>query len=555
MHKFLLALLIIPTIILAETEEDYSSGRVRLSNIMSNEETGVAAYNKKYLKFAETRNLTNDLNIAQMAAFFECKTLMGESFIAETLKYPLGLKGENPILTNRQDAIKALVENPNLKKEVEQLLMLAKQAEQQVIQLMSDIFIGKSCPELQQLELIKRDYPFLYPINNFFIKSPNARTISNVFNYLAFVSLLSFTVISAVNKFVFGGVYFGCLSALSLYGIYHDYATACEKRSKLHSLNKLINISEKIEKLCVRHDIKKQFKMADIDNLKGIELVQKLKHSRYKSKHSTFFSTAAVHTLLYEVYEQDKNLAPIFTIIAEMDAYNAIANKILESQSQKNKFCFVEFIENAKPTIKATGFWNILVQDAVTNNIAETKNIILTGANKGGKSTAIRALLQNIVLAQSFGIAAAQSLKITPYDVIHSFINISDDILNGTSLFSAEVKRAQEILQKIKSLEPNCKYFFALDELFTGTAAEEGEKCAYEFVKRISEFKDIQFIYATHFNKLKDLGKDNQFCINYKVDAPIKNNEGKLVYPFTLSQGYNDINVAMDLAREADLFA
>ena len=190
----------------------------------------------------------------------------------------------------------------------------------------------------------------------------------------------------------------------------------------------------------------------------------------------------------------------------------------------------------------------------LSNNISESKHVILTGPNAGGKTTAIRALLQNIVLAQSFGVAAAEKWRMTMFDVIHSYLNISDDISQGLSLFASEVKRAQDILQRIKSLEPNKKFFFALDELFTGTVAEDGETCAYEFVKRISQFGGVQFIYATHFNKLKELGKDNAFCINYKVDAPTKNDEGKLVYPYTLSQGANESRVALDLAREANLF-
>ena len=42
--------------------------------------------------------------------------------------------------------------------------------------------------------------------------------------------------------------------------------------------------------------------------------------------------------------------------------------------------------------------------------------------------------------------------------------------------------------------------------------------------------------------------------MNYKVNAPIKNNKGKLVYPYTLSTGASDVSVALDMAREANLF-
>ena len=106
----------------------------------------------------------------------------------------------------------------------------------------------------------------------------------------------------------------------------------------------------------------------------------------------------------------------------------------------------------------------------------------------------------------------------------------------------------------VKSLQPGQKLFFALDELFTGTAAEQGEKCAFEFIKKVSSYDDVLFVYATHFNKLKELGKQNIGLMNYKVDAPIKNERGKLVYPFTLSPGASTINIAEDMAKEAGLF-
>ena len=229
-------------------------------------------------------------------------------------------------------------------------------------------------------------------------------------------------------------------------------------------------------------------------------------------------------------------------------------SKIVSSHNENNKFCFVNFVDDAKPSIHAKGFWNILVQSPVVNTISENKNVLLTGPNKGGKTTSIRALLQNVVLGQCFGVAAAEEFEYTMFDAIHSYLNISDDLINGLSLFASELKRAQEILEKIKSLETGKKFFFALDELFTGTVAEDGEVCAYEFVKKISTFDDVLFIYATHFAKVKELGTDNATCMNYKVDAPTKNDAGKLVYPFTLSQGASDANVALDLAREAGLF-
>ena len=158
------------------------------------------------------------------------------------------------------------------------------------------------------------------------------------------------------------------------------------------------------------------------------------------------------------------------------------------------------------------------------------------------------------MFAQTFGIAAARAFEFTPFDVIHSYLNVSDDLIHGDSLFVSEVKRAKGILNAIKTLPSDKKFFFALDELFTGTVAEDGETCAYEFVKKIAAFPGVQFIYATHFGRLKELGANNPACINYKVDAPKKMADGTLVYPYTMSQGANESRVAIDIAKQAKLF-
>lgn len=554
----------------ADEVENYDSGKLKVSKILSHDETGVAAYNKKNTHCAETQNLAKDLNIDEIGRFFGCKTLIGQSFITETLKSPLSPEDKDSVLAHRQNAIRLLVENPELKQEVEALLEFARLEEQEVIKLMSEFFVGKTCPELKRLEILKQQNPYFYPVVEFFTKNPIAKTIGTATLTLESAGFIGATGVGAYLTYLqarngdgyiepaAGTAYFAGISGFLSYLLYQDYSTGSEKRSTIHSLNQLIAIAERIEKLSAQHGIKNQFKISDIKDAEGVALINALKHSRYKDKKSYLFMVPLVHTFLYKMYANEKHLAELFACVAEMDAYNAIATKIIESQEEKNKFCFVTFKDASKPVVQTEGFWNVLVKGAVSNSMTEEKHVILTGPNAGGKTTTIRAILQNIVLGQTFGVAAAEQFEFTMFDIIHSYINISDDLVNGLSLFASEVKRAQDILQRIKTLESeesDKKFFFALDELFTGTNAEDGETCAYEFVKRIASFGGIQFIYSTHFNKLKELGKDSETCVNYKVGAPTKNSLGKLVYPFTLSQGANEVSVALDMAKEANLFA
>ncbi|MFI5333273.1 MAG: hypothetical protein ACHQVS_04195 [Candidatus Babeliales bacterium] len=551
----------------AAEAEDYTTGKTKITQILSDENLGVAAYNKAHIHYAETQNLAKDLQVNEIANFFGCKTEIGRTFIAQTLSCPVKAEDKETVLLARQQAIRTLVENAALREEVGKLLEQAKHEEQDVIKLMSEFFKGKTCPDLAKLEIVKKQYPAMYPLSEFMIMNPTGKAVGTALNTISLLSMAALTGYCAKSAYTLSqagqpygfqaglAAYYGLFLAYVGYEVNKDYSTAAEKRQKMHALNQLIAIAQHCETLCTHNGIKTQFNMSNTHDAQSAELVKQLQHARYAHKNTVFFNTALVHTFLYRLYQQEKHLAHVFACIAEMDAYHAIATKIVESQNSNNRFCFAIFVDAKKPRVITNDFWNVLVKNAVTSNLTEDRHIILTGPNAGGKTTTIRALLQNIVLGQSFGVAAAQHFEFTMFDVIHSYLNISDDLINGLSLFASEVKRAQDILQKMKSLEQKTKFFFALDELFTGTVAEDGEACAYNFVKKIAEFDGVQFVYATHFNKLKELGNDSALCVNYKVDAPTKNAEGKLVYPYTLSQGANEARVALDLAREANLFA
>ena len=551
-----------------ENIENYDTGKNKITQIIKNSNTSTTNRYRNNEHFAEAENLENDLNLGEVADFMGCKTLIGRTFMQETLAHPLNTQAKTNLLTARQKAIKTLVDNPELKATVEQLLEQAKEAEQEVIKLMSDYFKGRTCPELAQLEALKTSNPWIYSVNNYLLSTPVPKTIGLLLSTAGFIGGGALTAFCGINAYqavqlganaatpIAAGIYYALVTGVSGYANYKDYTAAMEKREKMHGLYTLIKVAEQIDALYVQHDIKAQFSIQDIQDTDGRTLINKLKNPRYKHKKSYFFLTPLVHTLLYRLYEEDHHLSNIFTAIAELDAYNALASKIIASPYSDNKFCFVNFLDNPKPEVQAKGFWNVLVPGAVVNDISESKHVLLTGPNKGGKSTSIKAILQNIVMGQSFGIAAAEQFDFTMFDVVHSYLNVSDDLINGLSLFASELKRAQDILAMIKSLQSgDRKFFFALDELFTGTAAEDGEVCAYEFVKKIATFDNIMFIYATHFGKLKVLGEENIGCINYKVDAPVKNEFGILTYPFTISQGASNVNVAIDLARESGLFS
>lgn len=283
------------------------------------------------------------------------------------------------------------------------------------------------------------------------------------------------------------------------------------------------------------------------------DLIHDLKTFTFKNK-STMYFEGRVLKCYHQIKQIKNQLAPLFVQMARVDAFVSMAKLYNSYVNSRTPFCFVEFLRSDKPVIQGAGFWNVMIDSnkVVVNDLIIDKNIVLTGPNAGGKSTTIKAFLQNILLAQTFGIAAASEFKLVPFSRISSYLNITDDLSHGKSLFKAEVERAQALLNTTNSLTTGEFGFCAIDELFTGTSAEAGEDCAYEFATKLATKNNSVFIFATHYQKLTELEDLSKQFANYRVGLPQKIN-GKLRYPFTLEKGVNTVNIARDILQEAQL--
>ncbi|MGB8468286.1 MAG: hypothetical protein WCE21_04735 [Candidatus Babeliales bacterium] len=280
-------------------------------------------------------------------------------------------------------------------------------------------------------------------------------------------------------------------------------------------------------------------------------LLKMLNSRTFRGKPSFFSLTGkilACHTLMQEA---KNDFAALFKTVGLVDAYVSIA-ALLSRQSDNAHYCFVEYVENATPMLKAEGFWNPFIdQDTVVKNSIsigcenQPNNCVITGPNTGGKSTILKGILLNVLLPQTVGIGAADSIALTPFAAINCYLNITDDIASGVSLFKAEVLRAKALLEKIEQLPDNTHSFTIMDEVFSGTSPKEGEEAAYLYALKLGKFANSCTILATHFHKLTALEDTAPFA-NRRVTV-IKQEDGSFVRPFTLEPGISTLNIAQDL--------
>ena len=156
---------------------------------------------------------------------------------------------------------------------------------------------------------------------------------------------------------------------------------------------------------------------------------------------------------------------------------------------------------------------------------------IITGANMAGKSTYLRTVGINLILAMTGAPVLADQFIFKPVDV-YTGIKTSDSLQEGESYFFAELKRLETI---IRLLEKGHKLFIILDEILRGTNSADKQKGSNSLIKQLIKL-DASGMIATHdlsLGKLAEAFPDH--VINKRFEVEITDNE--LVFDYKLKEG------------------
>ena len=177
-------------------------------------------------------------------------------------------------------------------------------------------------------------------------------------------------------------------------------------------------------------------------------------------------------------------------IIGEFETLNSLANFSYNNPT----FVYPTLNENHYIELEALGHPLIAQEKRVCNDITfnETNFVILTGSNMSGKSTFLRTLGINMVLAGIGAPICATKANINPLNVIVS-MRQSDSLNDSESYFFAEVKRLKKIIDKLE--EEVC--FVLLDEILKGTNSDDKQSGTIAVIKKMISKKAIGAI-ATH---------------------------------------------------------
>jgi hypothetical protein len=218
-------------------------------------------------------------------------------------------------------------------------------------------------------------------------------------------------------------------------------------------------------------------------------------------------------------------------VIAETDAIISLAN----FANNHPEFIFPEIHEGGF-TFQAEKMGHpLLHKNKRVGNDFEingwAKVMIITGANMAGKSTFLRTVGVNLILARTGAPVCAERMSFTPIE-IYTNMRTTDSLLKDESYFFAELKRIKGVLDWLQKGE---RIFVILDEMLKGTNSVDKLNGSKELIRKLLELKAVSLI-ATHDLKLSEMEDEfPQQVFNKCFEIRIENDD--LVFDYKLSNG------------------
>jgi DNA mismatch repair ATPase MutS len=227
-----------------------------------------------------------------------------------------------------------------------------------------------------------------------------------------------------------------------------------------------------------------------------------------------------------------ESLEEAFDVIAEYEALISLASLRINYPG----WCFPEIIESETYTIAAKQIAHPLIN--IDNRIANDYELtdtfkidIITGSNMAGKSTFLRTIGINTVLALCGAPACAESMQVSVMTVL-SYMRIKDSLNESTSTFKAELDRLQMLLAAVDS---DAKIFFLIDEMLRGTNSVDKYLGSKAVIQQLIGKKGVGMV-ATHDLQIAELEQQYpDYIRNFYFDIQVK--DGEMLFDYKIKHG------------------
>jgi len=201
--------------------------------------------------------------------------------------------------------------------------------------------------------------------------------------------------------------------------------------------------------------------------------------------------------------------------LAELDALNNFAERAASLEYSRpllRDTPGIEIRDGRHPVVERAAEREFVANDVFLD--AETRMLVITGPNMGGKSTYMRQTALIVLLALCGSCVPAREAVIGPIDRIFTRIGSADDLAGGRSTFMVEMIETANILHNATP-----ESLVLMDEIGRGTSTFDGLSLAWAAAAHIAEKVGAFTLFATHYFELTVLAEQHPGIINVHLDA------------------------------------
>ena len=235
-----------------------------------------------------------------------------------------------------------------------------------------------------------------------------------------------------------------------------------------------------------------------------------------------------------------------FEALAQLEALSSLAG----FAHDRPNFVFPEVASGA-PRFEAQALGHPLLDHPVRNDVSlpgERHALLITGSNMSGKTTLVRAMGANALLALAGAPVCAGSLTLTQMRVLTS-MRVRDSLERGVSYFYAEVQRLKAVLDA--TVAANGRAMFLLDEILLGTNTRERQIASREVLRLLLATGAIGAV-TTHDLSLAELADEKNAHV-HNVHFRDLLDEGRMTFDYRLRQGVVDTTNALRVLAQAGI--
>lgn len=173
--------------------------------------------------------------------------------------------------------------------------------------------------------------------------------------------------------------------------------------------------------------------------------------------------------------------------------------------------------------------YHLNIKEPVANSLCEDRPVLLTGSNASGKSTFLKSVAINAILAQTINTCPAEYYR-APFYRIYSSMALADNLESGESYYIVEIKSLKRIVDA--SAEPGMKVLCFIDEVLRGTNTVERIAASSEILKSLAD-RGVMCFAATHDIELTHILE--KIYANYHFTEDVRGNN--VIFSYELHEG------------------